>query len=90
VRFIFTRGGQSKNICRIAVIFLINWHLQFTITYGEAAMIDSLKNQCLTYYSQVMNWYDNLEFFGQFFTLFGVFVVIAVIASLFIVKKVTS
>jgi hypothetical protein len=53
-------------------------------------MIDSLKDQWLTYYYQVMTWYEGLTYVGQFFTLFGVFVVIAVIVSLYIVKKAAS
>jgi hypothetical protein len=53
-------------------------------------MIDSLKNQYLTYYYQVMSWYESLTYVQQFFTLFGLFVVIAVVVSLYIVKKATS
>jgi hypothetical protein len=53
-------------------------------------MINSLKNQCLTYYYQVMSWYEGLTYVEQFFTLFGVFALIAVIISLYIVKKAAS
>ena len=53
-------------------------------------MIDSLQDQYLTYYYQVMVWYESLTYVEQFFTLFGVFVVIAVAVSLYIVKKSAS
>jgi hypothetical protein len=53
-------------------------------------MIDSLKNLCLNYYEQVMSWYEGLTYVGQFFTLFGVFIVTAVVVSLYIVKKAAS
>ena len=53
-------------------------------------MIDSLKNQYLTSYYQVISWYEGLTYVEQFFTLFGVFVVIAVAVSLYIVKKAAS
>jgi len=53
-------------------------------------MIDSLKNQGLTYYNQVMSWYETLTYVEQFFTLFGVFAVFAVIIALYIVKKAAS
>ena len=53
-------------------------------------MIDSLKNQYLTYYYQVMSWYEGLTYVEQFFTLFGVFAVTAVVVALYIVKKAAS
>jgi hypothetical protein len=53
-------------------------------------MIDSLKNQYLTYYYQAMNWYGNLDTVAQFFVLFGIFTVTAVIISLYIIKKATG
>lgn len=53
-------------------------------------MIGSLKNQCLMYYDQVITWYEGLTYVEQFFTLFGVFSVLAVIISLYIVKKAAS
>jgi len=53
-------------------------------------MIESLKNQYLTYYYQVMSWYEGLTYVEQFFTLFGVFAVIAVVVALYIVKKAAS
>jgi hypothetical protein len=37
-----------------------------------------------------MSWYEGLSYVGQFFTLFGVFVVIAVIVSLYFIKKAAS
>jgi len=53
-------------------------------------MIDSLKDQCLMYYYQVMGWYESLTYVQQYFTLFGMLAVIAVIVGLYIVKKVIS
>jgi len=53
-------------------------------------MIDSLKNQYLIYYYQVMSWYESLTYLEQFLTLFGVFVVIAVVVAIYIVKKAAS
>ncbi len=53
-------------------------------------MIDSFKNQYLTCYYQVISWYESLTYVEQFFTLFGVFAVIAVVIALFIVKKAAS
>ncbi len=53
-------------------------------------MIDSLKNQCLAHYNQVMSWYETLTYVEQFFTLLGVFGVIAVMVALYIVKKTAS
>ncbi|MFA6413453.1 MAG: hypothetical protein WCW53_12215 [Syntrophales bacterium] len=53
-------------------------------------MIDSLQGQYLTYYYQTIGWYEGLTYVEQFFTLFGVFVVIAVVVSLYIVKKAAS
>jgi len=53
-------------------------------------MIDSLKDQYLTYYYQVLNWYEGMTYVEQFFTLFGVLAVIAVVVAMYIVKKVSS
>ncbi|MCX5828267.1 MAG: hypothetical protein NTV58_09750 [Deltaproteobacteria bacterium] len=53
-------------------------------------MIDSLQNQYLTYYYQVMSWYEGLTYVEQFFTLFGVVAVTAVVVSLYIIKKASS
>jgi hypothetical protein len=53
-------------------------------------MIDSLQDQYLTYYYQVIGWYESLTYVEQFFTLFGVFAVVAVVVSLYIVKKAAS
>jgi hypothetical protein len=53
-------------------------------------MIDALKNQCLLYYQQVMSWYENLTYVEQFFTLFGLVGVMAIIVALYIVKKASS
>ena len=53
-------------------------------------MIDTLKNMYLTYYEQVLTWYDTMTYVQQFFTLFGVFMVIAVIVALYLVKKAAS
>jgi len=56
----------------------------------EVAMIDNMKNQYLTYYYQVMSWYDGMTFVEQFLILFFVFAVLATAIALFIVKKATS
>jgi len=53
-------------------------------------MIDSLKNQYLMYYYQVLSWYEGLTYVEQFFTLFGVLAAIAVVVALYLVKKATS
>jgi len=53
-------------------------------------MIDSLKDLYLTYYYQLINWYEGLTYVEQFFTLFGVFAVVAVVIALYIVKKAAS
>jgi len=53
-------------------------------------MIDSLQDQYLKYYYQVLGWYEGLTYVEQFFTLFGVFTVVAVVVSLYIVKKAAS
>ena len=53
-------------------------------------MIDSLKNQYMTCYYQVMSWYESLTYVEQFFALFGMFGVIAVVVALYIVKKASS
>ena len=66
----------------------VNTHL--FLLCMEVAMIDNMKNQCLTYYYQVMSWYDGMTFAEQFLILFFVFAVLATAISLFIVKKATS
>ena len=53
-------------------------------------MIDKMKNQCLSYYYQGMNWYDGMTSVEQFFILFFGFAILAVAISLYIVKRVTS
>ncbi|HOF04772.1 MAG TPA: hypothetical protein PK175_03375 [Syntrophales bacterium] len=53
-------------------------------------MIDSAKEFISGYYDQLLNWYDGLTYLEQFFTLFGLFVALAVIIGLYIVKKSTG
>jgi len=56
----------------------------------EVVMIDKMKNQCMTYYYQGMNWYDNMTSVEQFLFLFFGFAILATAFALFMVKKATS
>ena len=53
-------------------------------------MIDSITEWAERYFNQILDWYYNLSYIEQFFTMFGVFVVVAVIAAMLFVKKATS
>lgn len=53
-------------------------------------MIDSAKELAEKYYNQLLDWYYGLSYVEQFFTLFGVFVAVAIIAAMLFVKKATS
>ena len=53
-------------------------------------MIDTIKDFVLSYYYQVLSWYDGLTYVQQFFTLVGLFVAVGVAIGLYLIKRTTS
>ncbi|MDI9571279.1 MAG: hypothetical protein QM278_11305 [Pseudomonadota bacterium] len=51
-------------------------------------MIDTIKGFVLSYYYQALVWYDGLTYVQQFFTLFGLFVVVGIVVGLCLIKRV--
>jgi hypothetical protein len=52
--------------------------------------MDKIKDVYLQYHDKVMAWYDGMTYVEQFFTLFGLFVLAAVITALYFIKRASS